>query len=873
MLLQRLMRQQREGVAGPRPDIHTFGAWINRLWSQIPLDSNFMRPVLMSASQEQAMWQSIIAESEWSDVLMQTGSLARTARQAHRLMVEWRIPDGELKAFSNNEARAFRSWAREFSVRCRQQNRIEECRLADLLMEVPDGLLQWPKELQVYGLHRPTAQQQAMFAFLANRGCAVRTVEPGECNQHSVRIGFADQKQEFEYAASWAKNCLQQDPASRAAIALVDLPKQAPLLRTALDRVFFPENPYPSVGENVVYRVATGASLATQPIIETALRALSQSRHRVELAEFSQLLRSVFLVGGIEEYPERSRLDAHLRSLGELRPSLVYIAAQITDRETQQLRFACPQLLHQLHRWREQINSLPKLQPASAWAASFGKLLSAVGWPGDMKRTGTDIENINRWDELLSQLCSLDAMLPPMAYEDALSWTRHLARELRVTTAASNARLHILSIEDAASVEFEHLWVCGLNDEQWPPAVRPNPLLPIGVQQQYGIPFCSHDSVSDLAQHITGSLSRFSHQVVFSYAKMEGERENRISPLVAGAREVAVDTLPTPRPDVDTVLFQSRDLQTVDDRSQVLPAARASGGTAILKDQAACPFRAYINHRLQAGIPEEPEPGLDASERGILLHHVLESVWLSLQGYAGLVGAGEAERERIVSAAVDSALEKMVWKKQESLTPKFRELERERLVTMVMAWLHWEQQRSVFKVLKPEAKREIDLSGLKLKMRIDRIDENASGKRIVLDYKTGNTSPASWFGDRPDEPQLPLYALSEIDSGNPVAALSFAEVRAGKFAFKGIGEDAEQLPGVKSLDKHSQGKQFDTWDSLLQHWRTTLGRLAGDFVQGDASVDPKAATSCRYCELEGACRVNELNQRMGREPLGEDDDG
>jgi hypothetical protein len=29
----------------------------------------------------------------------------------------------------------------------------------------------------------------------------------------------------------------------------------------------------------------------------------------------------------------------------------------------------------------------------------------------------------------------------------------------------------------------------------------------------------------------------------------------------------------------------------------------------------------------------------------------------------------------------------------------------------------------------------------------------------VIDYKTGEAKVAAWLGDRPDEPQLPMYAL------------------------------------------------------------------------------------------------------------------
>ena len=43
-------------------------------------------------------------------------------------------------------------------------------------------------------------------------------------------------------------------------------------------------------------------------------------------------------------------------------------------------------------------------------------------------------------------------------------------------------------------------------------------------------------------------------------------------------------------------------------------------------------------------------------------------------------------------------------------------------------------------------------------MRIDRIDRLADGARVLIDYKSG-LADADWRGERPDNPQLPLYAL------------------------------------------------------------------------------------------------------------------
>jgi len=861
------MAQQATAAARPRPAVFTFGAWMNRLWDQIPLNSEYQRPVLLAAAQEQALWQTIISASRWSGVLMQTSSLARTAQQAHRLMVEWLIPFSRLHEFSHDEARAFLDWSQMFAERCKRGGWVEACRLPELLMALPDGFVDWPKQIYTFGLQRTTALQQVFLNYLATQGCKISVLELPARNERRLRVAAASPQQEFEAAASWAWNTLQQHPRDTIAIGLTDFERQGLSLRQSLDRVFAPQPLMGSVDTaRPRYDMAQTQSLIDHPAIECAMRILSQSRHRIDLQELSRLLRSAWIAGAEQELSTRSLLDAYLQQRGELKPSLTFILSHITGASTEPRdnTFDCPQLMQHLGKWRRAIDQLPPRQAPSAWANSVSKLLDAMGWPGERSLMAREYDVINAWDDVLSQLSVLDMVVGEIAFDELLRWLRNLVTETRLPSPPTAAHLQVVRIEDAARIPFDHLWVCGIDDEQWPPPARPNALLPVVLQREYELPMASHESIQKVAAEVSRGLTENARNLVLSYAQMDGDRERRPSPLFADIEIKPANDVALPLESPAAQIFALARRERIADVSLPLSEGSASGGTSIIKNQAACPFRAYVIHRLDAALPEEPEVGLDASERGMLLHNVLEIVWSKLGSHAALLQADEGTREQFVSEAADTALQTMVWKKPETLTPKFRELERERLITQTMAWLHFEEQRSAFTVLKPEAERYIDLAGLRIHMRVDRIDETSDGARIMLDYKTGEPSTSGWFGERPDEPQLPLYALTEIDAGHEVAAVSFAQVRPGDVAFKGISQSADQLPGVAAVEKHRQGRQYANWSALVDDWRQVLQSLAAEFVAGDARVDPKNNSSCQFCELEGVCRIQELESRLGR---------
>jgi hypothetical protein len=139
------------------------------------------------------------------------------------------------------------------------------------------------------------------------------------------------------------------------------------------------------------------------------------------------------------------------------------------------------------------------------------------------------------------------------------------------------------------------------------------------------------------------------------------------------------------------------------------------------------------------------------------------------------------------------------------------------------------------------------IGGLELEGRIDRLDRLQDGTHAVIDYKTGSrVNKNDWLGERPDDPQLPLYAVTADEK---VTALAFAKLRTGDMKFSGFSRYDKAIPGV-ALAK--------SWDGLVQDWQRDLTTLAGEFAGGTARVNPKRGLkTCSNCDLHPLCRVHE----------------
>src|SRR5436309_11819268 len=129
---------------------------------------------------------------------------------------------------------------------------------------------------------------------------------------------------------------------------------------------------------------------------------------------------------------------------------------------------------------------------------------------------------------------------------------------------------------------------------------------------------------------------------------------------------------------------------------------------------------------------------------------------------------------------------------------------------------------------------------------IDLMYRLEKGAHAQIVYKTGLPTRNAWLGERPDDPQLPLYAVSAPER---IDAVAFARLNPGEMAFRGFSKEKNILPKVEL---------YRDWRGLMNQWREETKNLGAAFAAGDARVDPKyALKTCRPCDLQTLCRVYE----------------
>jgi ATP-dependent helicase/nuclease subunit B len=846
------------------PVILTFGAWLSRLWLEA-IERGADERLLLSTAQEVALWERVIGESEPAAELLSPTATAGLARSAWSLMHAWELPRSELDKAGHEDVQVFAGWEATFDKLCHTHRWLDGARLAGVLSDlIVQKRVRVPARVVLAGFDELTPQQRRLFETLGRAGCElIELAQSTESSARVTRVALASAEDEILAAAQWARAKLQKNPTTRIGVLAPDLSSQNRTIRRVFDDVLLPQSALPGHEELArPYNVSLGEPLAAQPLVTTALAILELAHGGLPLDRLSELLRSPYLAGAELEMTRRALLDVELRCGGDMRISVSALARMLDH--LQEGTSACPILRERLKRFREGCATLNRPRLPSQWLTSIAQLLAAFGWPGDRSRSSAEHQAIEAWRELLSEFGALDPVLAPIRFGEALARLRRLARDTLFQRETPETPVQILGVLEASGLEFDALWVMGLHDEVWPAAPRPNPFLPVALQRARGLPHASAERELEFCTQLTQRLLRSAPEVVLSHPLREDDRDLRPSPLIRTIAEVdAADVL-----SAKTELYRERIHLAARQETIVdfqLPAlavgAYVDGGTSLFRSQSACPFRGGAEFRLGAFEFPEPEPGLNAADRGTLVHAVLARIWQELGSHAGLIAMpAETLTQRLEIVAGDE-IEKLKRRRPETVTERVATLERERLVALITEWLQLEKLRAPFTVRREEARTQLSVAGLVTQACMDRVDQLLNGGLVVIDYKTGNVRLNDWFGERPAEPQLPLYALYGVPT-EQVEGLFFARVCRGESGFVGMAFSADVVPGIAAYRDSKQALEQGPWENLFQGWDRKLVGLAQEIGAGQAQVSPRDPKACQYCHLHAFCRIYERRARL-----------
>lgn len=843
-------RQLDRGLASwPTAPVYALESWLLQCW-QRAVDTGLTPPrVRIDNLQARELWSRVIdadSRDNGDYQLLQAGAAAEVAQQARDMLLRWQVDTAAAAARSEFQEDAdcatFHRWMMAFEQRLARGSLAT---VADCLVDLLHSDLQPVASVVLVDFDDLQPLHEACLAKLA-----------GVVSRHSSAAGqaamdvcsYPDREAELVAVARWAFERQQEKPGESTGILLADMHRDRSTIEYLLRREF------DCLGDNygaLPVNFSTGISLDQAPVIRDALRILASCGDELPMDDIAGLVTSRFIPLAEADQQKNVKLLQWLFEDGRQRVATARLrqAAQTVStggergtslgdalRETSGLRLRRQRLL------------------PSAWVEPLCKVLDLWGWPGGSPLDSLEYQQVEHWHSSLESFAALDGICGELEFSAALALLQRHCQEQVSQPQTQDSNIQVLGPLEGAGLHFDAIWLCGLEGSRWPAPPRPNPFLPVGLQRRHDMPHASAEREWLYAEGLMRQYRGSCRLMRASYARQTDGIPELPSPLLAGT-DISHRENRTNPPVAWVEQQATARLEVVEDNRApaMLPVElqATAGGSGVLQDQASCPFRSFARNRLSVAPLGDYYAGLSAAQRGTLLHNALYILWGEIGDSATLHGmdgpAMAAAAERAAHAAVNEIHSAV----RQQVGSACLELERKRLASLQEEWLAMERERPAFTVSAREQDLELELAGLALRLRVDRVDTLSGGETLVIDYKSGRNSLSDWLGERPAQPQLPLYGIaSEVDG------IAFGQVRSRDCKLLGLGQ-IEDTPGVQSdvAKAVKRRSDADDWASLRQQWRHNLERLAADFIRGAAEVEPLPG-ACNYCGLQSLCRVN-----------------
>ncbi|MCP4009104.1 MAG: hypothetical protein GY726_06265, partial [Proteobacteria bacterium] len=866
----------------PTARVHSWDGWMQVLWIN---SSAYTSQSCLSNAQLQQLLSDIVEldlKSQNSKnehgmaALWNIPATARTALEAWQLCHQWRISYTALQTSEQPDHVRFGRWATKLYARLQEQNWVSPAQIADVLIE---NKFQPEQDVILVGFDYLNAQQTRFIAFFRDNGINITQLSSDKTTATQIKhCAFDSPELEWQHIGAWAREKLLKHPELKIGIITPDTEKIRPLAEKALREQLTPGY---FIHDTVdPFHFSWGGKLIDHPLISNALACLGLLGD----IEFNQL-SSVFLSnywGSEIEQNLRAQLAISLRRKIAYRFDLYeFIETLSTALNKADNSFEVTTTGATL---LEKLNSLQATkadnrgkQSLSTWHKIFRSCLHTLGWPA-INLNSSEFQAMQAWERCLEEWVRLDTVCQPVSLVQALQSLNSFCRETTFQAQAQEgAPVQIMGVLEAAELDFDLLWLAGFDEQAWPAPASANPFIPVSTQRDAGIPDASLSLQAELANKKTAQLFALCNEIIYSHARIQGDIKLGVSPILSdmshlehplpasifSINEAIRLATPVPEPRNDDIGFPCNENTT-------------RGGTGLVQKQSACPFQAYACYRLKADEDEAPQIGMDSLARGSLLHKVLEVIWQELQDSRAL--CEHIQRGTLKELIHRHTQEQLnIFPVHSGLGEGFSHAETQRLDALVAEWLKLEAQRPAFKVEATELKLQHAINGLNLSFTLDRVDQlatsdhqsRAEDSRLIMDYKSGNCELKDWTGERPGQPQMPLYflALGENRADTGIDALSYAQIKPGLCRFIGISRLQGTLPEVKSLETLGAGtslkKEIREWSQLKAVWEARIKKIVGDYQQGLAHVDPKSASSCTFCNFAPLCRIHTRDLQEG----------
>ncbi len=803
-----------EGLAAwPTPQILSWPDWLSRIVSSCSDPTQLSRRI--DPLSVTVLWERYLGRRIPDDVLNLNG-VVRQAIRAWQRLGEWNVSVPALLATAGTEdERLFASAAADYHNFLQENDWIDDALLppvvASLLSNEPELV---PRRLVLAGFDRISPSVLLVLSAAEEQGACVHHKPFTHRAQRAEVHSFQDVEAELRAAGRWAREQLEQNPTRKIAIISPDPESETEDTARLVREGFVPGWQFGGVTHRAAVNVSFGRRLPEYPAIAIALLLLRWTCRNLLGSEVSILLRSTNL--GAPEMGGRSRLERKLRAFPDREWEPDALAAALSGADGSPDALAFLDLVKTVGGVRK-VTSDDRRSPTK-WILLADQFLENVGWPGARALESHDYQLVNRWRELMNAFAKVGTIEPSMDWPETISRILGMAADTVWQPESGPGVITVLGKLEVYGLEFDRVWISGMDASQWPPRSRPLPYVSRALQRERGMPDATPADTLAFARRLLTRFRGAAPECVFSWAERRKDVELMSSTMLDGLGVTTDRGCFDPSWSARHLIGSVARAKVSDDPvPPIAPDEHVRGGSYTLQRQFIEPFSAFVHGRLGVRHLEPFSKGLSPSLRGSVIHDALHNLLIDRPTQQEIEAWPDLESR--IGSAVDSALGR-IGRHATWILQRLIGIEGRRLRYILHDFIAEEKDRSRFSVIDVEKELDYQCGGIALHFKIDRVDSLPDGRLLVIDYKTG--APKSFHNRDGDLTDLQLVAYADA-LGEPIGGLVFINVDTRVVDYRGTGD------GWLQLDNSD-------WGTTLDRWKVELHRVVKELVSGDGRI-------------------------------------
>lgn len=524
-------------------------------------------------------------------------------------------------------------------------------------------------------------------------------------------------------------------------------------------------------------------------------------------------------------------------------------------------------------------------QKINKWAKISKSFLADNGYPNrfyNIHKDGPDFvkRDITAFQALIKLLDELEDIgeMAGEEYTDFEGFINFFAPYLRNYSYncfdSDKEGIQILSPEQIIGLKFEKIYAAGMIEGDFPAELRPDWLIKEEERKKLNEAGCSFDTIDSrledeqrclkflLASSPTGC---FSYPAVLednSSSLMSSYIEDILYDLKAEVKDVRLEDTHTVRE------FKNcrKNLGIISENTRKILSKRfykEPFSAASLNMYGECPYKFFLARVIGLAVPDE-EGEYTAVSRGSVIHKILEIFFKNHKGILESIKLEEYENEII--SLTESVMENSGVNENFS-HPLLFEIEKNEIAKSITNYVSWHAaSRGDFKPIFFELgfgyKKNFFLDfapDILLSGKIDRIDEDAQQRLLIIDYKSGSTPDIKEIEDGTNL-QMPIYILAaEHIFKKPVVGGAFVSVKKG--AIDNFIVKDRDLPFISKRQKKGILTQ-EEWETIMEKTKDTVRAYADNIREGKFPAEPKKCPKIQnygsFCDFTQICPWEEF---------------